>query len=252
MQGLGNNERKVFLGIAQGKITYRASRDAEKQEFDYVEGQLKDILRRNARINDKDMRFYDFIIENGSETFALSVLMESGIARGIILPLMSINDFSGLTIRISPWLKDTYTNVSVYANGARLNWGIDPKALPPVKEIKAGTKTFVDDSDRVSFIDGLVDVINERIRQAPATAGAAVPAVDFERENHHAPAAPAPAPAPAAPVAQPVRQARPARPTPRPAQPAAAAPAPGDGGPEIPPPTYEDGSFWANGHEPQM
>jgi len=179
MTGLGNNERKIFLGIAQGKITYRAGRDAEKQEFDFVEGRIKGITRRDAHINDKDIKFYEIAIENGNNKFILSVPMDGSVARGIILSLAGIQNFSETTVKISPWLKDTYTNVSVYANGEKAGWVIDPKELPPVKEIKAGTKTFYDDSERVDLVEKMVDSINERIATEPASSNA--PMVDYDQ-----------------------------------------------------------------------
>lgn len=204
MQGLGNNERKCFLGIAQGKITYRPGRDAERQLFDFVEGTVKEILRRDATINGEPIKFYDFIIQNGSDTYALSVPINSGPARDIVLRLASIENFSGQTIRFSPWLKDTYTNVALYANGKKLDWGVDPKALPPINRVKVGRKEVIDDSERVDFIEGLVDTINTRLRQATYVPSAPV---DYERVPEEGAAGP-------------------------------------EAGPETPPPpTYEDGEF---------
>ena len=163
MKGLGNNERRFFLGIANGKVTYRPAKDAEVQNFDYVEGRITGISRRDATINGQAMKFYEFGIENGGEKYVLSVLMDSSVARGIILPLASVQDFAGLSFRISPWLKDAYTNVSVYANGQKLNWGIDPKDLPPVEKVTVGMKEYTDDTKRIQLVESLVDQINERI-----------------------------------------------------------------------------------------
>lgn len=163
MKGLGNNERKYFLGIANGKVTYRPAKDAEVQTFDFVEGRITGISRRDATINGKPMKFYEFSIENGGEKYVLSLLMDSSVARGIILPLASVQNFAGLSFRISPWLKDAYTNVSVYANGQKLNWGIDPKDLPPIKTVQVGLKEYTDDTERIQLIESLVDQINERI-----------------------------------------------------------------------------------------
>lgn len=174
MNGLGNRERKLFLGIAQGKVTYRAGRDAEVQTFDYVEGIIKGITRRDATINDKDIKFYEIAIQNGSNNFVLSVPMDGSVARGIILSLASIQNFGGLVVRISPWIKETFTNVSVYANGEKVNWAIDPSQLPPLKKVTVGRKEFIDDTDRVAFVEGLVDEINARIASAPAGSAAPV------------------------------------------------------------------------------
>lgn len=180
MNGLGNNERKLFLGIAKGKITYRPSRDAERQEYDYVEGRIKGITRRDANINGENIKFYEITIENGSNSFVLSVPQDGSVARGIILSLAGIKNFSGVTVRISPWMKETYTNVSVYANGQKAGWAIDPKDLPPIKKVVVGRKEYIDDSERVELVEKLVDEINARIAQEPATPGN--PIVDYDQE----------------------------------------------------------------------
>ena len=185
MQGLGNRERKFFLGIAEGKITYRPNKDSEKTTYDFVEGRITGISRRDATINDKNIKFYEIGIENGGNNFVLSVPMDGSVARGIILQLASVQNFAGTTVRISPWLKDTYTNVSVYANGQKLNWAIDPKDLPPVKMVVVGNKEYPDDSERMALVEKLVSEIVERIA-AESVEGAGV--VDYEE------------PAPAGPV----------------------------------------------------
>lgn len=235
MTGLGNNDRKIYLGVANGKITYRPGRDMERQMYDFVEGRMREIRRRDATINNAPVKFYDFIIENGADTYALSVPVDSSIARGIILPLMSIGNFSDTTIRISPWLKDQYTNVSVYANGQRLNWGVDPKALPAVERVTVGGKEYVDDSKRINFVEGLVDAVNERLRSASSAQAGMVDVERVPRASAPAPAAP-PVAAPAAPVA----------PAPRVA-PMAGVGNRNDIGPEgpepAPAPTYDDGIF---------
>jgi len=168
MKGLGNNERRFFLGIANGKVTYRPAKDAEVQNFDFVEGRITGISRRDATINDHAMKFYEIGIENGGEKYVLSVLMDSSVARGIILPLASVKNFAGLTFKISPWLKDAYTNVSVYVKtpdgkSEKLNWGIDPKDLPPVEKVTVGLKEYTDDTKRIQLVESLVDQINECI-----------------------------------------------------------------------------------------
>ena len=253
MTGLGNNERKIYLGIANGKITYRPGRDMERQLFDFVEGKMREIRRRDATINNAPVKFYDFIIENGADTYALSVPVDSGIARGIILPLMSVGNFSDTMIRVSPWLKDTYTNVSVYANGQKLNWGIDPKELPPVEKVPVGNKEYVDDSKRVNFVEGLVDTINERLR---AASSAQAGTVDVERVPRTGVAVQAP---PASPA---MAHAAPGAPATHAAPMAPVAPAAGvgnsygpDGPAPIPAPTYDDGFFGDFGPDvfhPQM
>jgi len=186
--GLGNNERKIFLGIYMGKITCRSSRDAERETYDFVEGVLTGITRRDANIKNKDISFYDFAIENRGDKYVLSVPMDGSVARGIILPLANIPTFSGVPIRISPWIKNDHTNISVYAHGQKVNWVIEPKDLPPLEKVitKAG-KEIIDDSDRMNFIDGLVDQINDRLAAEANASPTPTPVVDYEET-------PAPAP----------------------------------------------------------
>ena len=179
--GLGNNERKIFLGIYMGKITCRSSRDAERETYDFVEGELTGITRHDANINGKDISFYDFAIKNRGDKYVLSVPMDGSVARGIILPLANIPTFSGVLLRISPWLKNDYTNISVYAHGQKVNWVVEPKELPALEEVVTkGGKKFVDDSARMDFINDLVDQINKRLAAEANASPSPAPVVDYE------------------------------------------------------------------------
>ena len=186
LPGLTNNERKAFLGIKLGKITYRPGKDAEPETYDNLSGVLKSITKREATINDTSMLFYDFIMENSGKIFDLSIPVGSGVARSIILSLASIKDFNGQTIRISPYLKDgKYTNVSVYSNGERQHWVCEPNEVPAVKKINTGSKELTDDSDRIAFVESWVNVINERLQRVvdEETGEMQGPVVDIESED---------------------------------------------------------------------
>ena len=63
------------------------------------------------------------------------------------------------TIRIETYLKDGRTKVSVFDQGNKLNW--ITSELPPVRETQVGGRIVKDDSERMSFIAGLVKKINK-------------------------------------------------------------------------------------------
>lgn len=181
---LGNNQKKNFLSISNGKINYRPGGGAAVQEFDYVEGQIKEIRRRIATINGADTPMYEFVIIDGSETYCLSAGVSSIVAQNIINALATVENFGGKVIKISPWLKTkdgkTHTNVSVYANGNKLEWFKAISEFAPLQNVKVGSKLVIDDSDRIAQFEQLVEMINRRLA-ATSTARASAP----ESPNPH-------------------------------------------------------------------
>lgn len=184
LPGLSVNEKRYFLGIKGGKITYRPGRDAEPETYDIFQGELKSIIKREASINGAPTLFYDITFMNSGLTYVLSVPMAGSVARSIILSLASVPNFHGKVIRISPYLKDgKYTNVSVYSNGERVKWVIEK--LPDVKTIVIGGKTYSDDSERIQCVENYVNVINDRLRSEvdPETGEVSGPVVDVEQDD---------------------------------------------------------------------
>lgn len=163
LAGLSNNERRYFLGIAKGKIVYRPGKDIEPEYYDNFQGVVKNITKREAVINDKPMLYYDIQMSAGNQLYVLSVPVSGSVARGIILSLANIEDIKGAVIRISPWKKEEYTNVSVYYKDQRVNWVVDE--LPPLKELQFKGRTIYDDTDRINLVDNYVNLINERLHR---------------------------------------------------------------------------------------
>lgn len=182
MEGLGNNQRSNFIGIAQGKITYRPSKDAPRQEFDYVEGQIKKITKRSATINGERMEFYDILIQASKESYVLSIPVESSVSRSIINSLMSVNDFSGKIIRINPYVKtvgdSVYTNVAIRANGEKVDWF--RKDMPKPKVVRVNKKDVSDFSEIDEIIEDFVEVLNKRFAEAQSVSAEAQGAVDYD------------------------------------------------------------------------
>ena len=164
LPGLSNNERKFFLGISNGKISYKPV-NGETEYYDSFEGTLKNIIKRESTINGKPAIFYDFIMENSGHVYNLSVPFSSGTARNIVLSLASVEDIKGKFVKISPWLKGEYTNVSVYINGDRANWVVPKEEIPPVKKVVIGTKEIDDDSERIAMVESYVTLINQRLQR---------------------------------------------------------------------------------------
>lgn len=183
LPGLSNNEKRYFLGIKNGKITYRPGHDAEPETYDFFEGELKNIVKREATINGATTLFYDFTMMNAGYTFVLSIPLSSSVSRSIILSLASIPNFNGARIKISPYAKDNYTNVNVYCNGERTKWVTDQ--IPPVKQINLGSKIVTDDSERIAMIESYVNAINDRLQRQfdPETGEASGPVVDVEETD---------------------------------------------------------------------
>ena len=174
---LGNNQRMSFLSIKENKIAHRPGREQSTQFYNFVEGQLKEIRRRDAVINGSASKQYEFIIIDGEDTYDLSTSITASTGRHIINALATIQNFAGVRIRISPYQSKKnpeYTNVSVYANGEKLDWLIKPEDLPKVNLVKVGRNEVKDDEALVAKFEELVDLINERLR-ATGTARAAAP-----------------------------------------------------------------------------
>lgn len=151
-----STKQRMFLGISKGKITRRLPNGEGVETYNGFEGHLKGLNERRATVNGADTVFVDFIFQDGDTEYNLSVQLASSVARGIILSLASIKDFSGNMIKVSPWLsKDgAYTNISVYNKNEKVGWVTDK--IPALKEIHAGSNVYKDDSDRIEFIRGYI------------------------------------------------------------------------------------------------
>lgn len=165
------NSPRIFLGIAYGKITHRVQGQETPETYTDVEGHLKDIIIRNAEIKGVPTPFMDLIIEDGADTYNLSVQLNSGVARSIILSLASVQNFIGNTVRINPYLsKDgEHTNIAVYVNNQKVSWVVEPSQIPALEYVQVGSQKVADDTKRSKFINQHVLLLQKRLKDAQAT-----------------------------------------------------------------------------------
>ena len=189
--GLSNSKKKTYLGIANGRITYKPGRDMETQTFEQVDGIIKGIERRDAEINGSKMKIYDInLVDNQGEQAVLSVIADGGVARGLIMALVSTPDVSK-PVRIRAYSQDrdgrAYTSTIVYQNGEKVPWVKPMNELPKGEPVMVNGKPFIvngvaqyDYSARNAEIDAYVDQINAK---CAAVAANEAPEVDFEDTN---------------------------------------------------------------------
>lgn len=189
--GLSNSKKKTYLGIANGRITYKPGRDMEPQTFEQVDGIIKGIERRDAEINGSKMKIYDInLVDNQGEQAVLSVIADGGVARGLIMALVSTPDMSK-PVRIRAYSQDrdgrSYTSTIVYQNGEKVPWIKPMNELPKGEAVMVNGKPFIvngtaqyDYSARNAEIDAYVDQINAK---CAAVGASEAPEVEFEDEN---------------------------------------------------------------------
>lgn len=159
---LGTKENKrgkiVFLNVKDGKLIRRDGLVIE--EFDFVEGTLEKIYTKEREFNgERVLYWYVPLRDDNGDLYLLGLPYSSGVFKSIVLSLANDPDLTSLsTIRIETYLKDGRTKVSVYDQGRKLNW--ITSELPPVRETQVGGRIIKDDSERMSFIAGLVKKIN--------------------------------------------------------------------------------------------
>lgn len=160
---LGTKENKrgkiVFLNVKDGKLIRRDGLVIE--EFDFVEGTLEKIYTKEREFNgERVLYWYVPLRDDNGNLYLLGLPYSSGVFKSIVLSLANDDELTALsTIRIETYLKDGRTKVSVYDQGRKLNWITNE--LPPVKETQVGGRIIKDDSERMSFIAGLVRKINK-------------------------------------------------------------------------------------------
>ena len=159
---LGTKENKrgkiVFLNVKDGKLIRRDGLVIE--EFDFVEGTLEKIYTKEREFNgERVLYWYVPLRDDNGDLYLLGLPYSSGVFKSIVLSLANDDELTALsTIRIETYLKDGRTKVSVYDQGRKLNW--ITSELPPVRETQVGGRIIKDDSERMSFIAGLVKKIN--------------------------------------------------------------------------------------------
>ncbi len=166
--GLGNSEsrKRRFLNVSEGKIVLKDGGNAAA--FDYVEGTLERIYQKEREFHgEKAYYWYLDIRGEGGDLYSLGLPYASGVFKSIVLSLASAADINPLsTVRIATYFKDGRTKSVVYLQGRKLDW--ITRDLPPVVERAIGGRTVKDDSERMRYIECLVDTINGRIGAASA------------------------------------------------------------------------------------
>lgn len=163
--GLGNTEsvqtKKHYLSINNGKVIIDRGQ-GKKDNFNFVEGFLEGIYTQKRNFGGEEVTRWFIDLRDGTDIYSICLPYSSGVFKSIVLALASDEALNNSTpIRIEPYERNGFTKVVVYSEGAKLDW--ITKELPPLKEVKVGSKTIKDDSERMKFINNLCNTINDRI-----------------------------------------------------------------------------------------
>lgn len=162
---LGQEQKRVYLNIAEGKVVRRTDRGTEK--YDFVSGDLERIYSREREFRGEKVPYWylDLRDNKTGDLYTLGINASSGVWRGIIFCLGS-EDFNPLLpVKISPYMSGEYSRVSVYSGDKKLDW---VTGIPPVEEIQIAEGRRVRSVEkREDFIASLVDRINERLTDRP-------------------------------------------------------------------------------------
>lgn len=158
---LGQAERKIFLNIAEGKVTRRGD-SGRVEKYDFVEGTLERIYKRDREFRGEKVLYWYLDIKDtkGGETYSLGIHSTSGVWRSIILSLGSVETFL-IPIKICPYRKGEYDKVVVYSGDTRLDWVSE---LPPVEIIDVQGEKVKSSVKRDKFISELVEEVNRKIQ----------------------------------------------------------------------------------------
>lgn len=159
--GIIQQPKRKYLTIHHGKV--ELSDNGTKSYFSFVEGKLKSVfLVQRTYGTEKVTKWIMELTDEGGEIYSLSFPYNSGTFKSIVLAMASAENPEGSMIfKIEPYQKGNFTNVVVYGNGNKLDWVV--AELPPVKEVKVGSQTYKDDTDRMNFITSLVENLNKNI-----------------------------------------------------------------------------------------
>jgi len=152
---LGIKEKKIYLNIKEGKIY-------EKEKgYDYVQGYLKSIELRDREFRGEIIQYWYVNIQSQTgELYSIALSYYSGVAKSLFNSLASAQDFSK-PIRVQTYQSGEYTKVVVYSGAERLLWKYSE--LPPVEEVRVGSKVVKDESKRMDFFVNIVSEINKII-----------------------------------------------------------------------------------------
>ena len=153
----------IFLNINKGRLEH-IEPDGGKTFFDFVEGKFSRIVQKERNFHGERVLYWyvNFDEPNSNDTYSLAFPYSSNVFKSVILALATATpeELENNIIRVEPWLKGEYTNVTLETDGRRLDW--ITKDLPEIKNIYIGGKTVKDDSARMELITKYVNTINER------------------------------------------------------------------------------------------
>lgn len=159
---LGQEAKRIYLNIAEGKIVKRTERGTEK--YDYVSGDLERIYPREREFRGERVPYWYIDIRDTKtgDLYTLGINASSGVWRGIIFCLGSPELNPLLPVKISPYMSGDYSRVSVYSGETKLDW---VSGIPPVEEVEVDGRRIKSVQRREEFISGLVESLNERLGQ---------------------------------------------------------------------------------------
>jgi len=152
-----NEDRRgvgIYLNIRNGKIIRKDKDGLLEETFDYVEGSLESIYRKDVTLRDGSTKNFVYLVlqsyGKNSERYLLSFGEWNPILFSLLMNLAGDPDLNGLsTIRIEAYELAGKTKVSVFDNGNRLSW-INLQ-VPQGEEAKR------------LFVSGLIDRIQKKI-----------------------------------------------------------------------------------------
>lgn len=152
-----------WLSIHHGKV--ELSENGQKQLFSYVEGSNVSIYKKERNYNGEAvLKWFVNLRDEEGDCYSISFPYASGTFKSIVLALASATELtSSTTIKISPYQKGNYTNVVVYADGAKLDWAV--RELPPLDYVTINGQKIKDEAKRMELITSLVGSINERAKR---------------------------------------------------------------------------------------
>lgn len=163
--GINNAQQSKtkWLTIHHGVV--ELSENGQKQPFSYVEGKLLSVYKKERNYNGEAvLKWFINLRDDKGDLYSISFPYGSGTFKSIILALASVTTLTAsTTIKIKPYQKGNFTNVVVYADGAKLDWAI--RELPPVGYVSINGQRVKDEAKRMEIITSFVASINERAKR---------------------------------------------------------------------------------------
>ncbi len=183
--GLGNNTRKTYAGLSNGKVVIRPGKDQEPIMYDHIEGRIVKINKADRTVNGKPAQFIEITLQDEKgEQAILSLYADQTSTRSILLSLASLTDFTK-KVRIAAYPRvgkdngPVFTNVAIRVDGEKLPWKYTPEQIPRVEQEVYKGQPFADPSKRNAFFDKIYDDIVATLANGGAD-GDDLPPVDID------------------------------------------------------------------------